>query len=93
MSTFFYDLPTTLARRTRYTHPSPSNPLRFVNGNGNAPGLFPEAFVYPPSEETKVPFTVYVVADLDSEAGLGLVKEVLESVVSASGFGGPRVGY
>lgn len=30
---------------------------------------------------TGVPFTVYVVADLDSEDGLALVREALESVV------------
>jgi hypothetical protein len=28
-----------------------------------------------------VPFTVYIVADLDSEAGFALVKEALDSLV------------
>jgi UDP-glucose:glycoprotein glucosyltransferase len=51
-------------------------------------------FIYPPRhpkldaegenelvEPPRVPFTVYVVADLDSEAGLALVKEALDSMV------------
>jgi UDP-glucose:glycoprotein glucosyltransferase len=37
---------------------------------------------------TRVPFTVYVVADLDSEAGLALVKEALDSLVRLLNFEG-----
>jgi UDP-glucose:glycoprotein glucosyltransferase len=53
-----------------------------------------ESFIYPRRRSTsdivaesesvvsnRVPFTVSVVADLDSEAGLGLVKEALDSLV------------
>lgn len=89
MATHFYDLPNTVLRRNKHTHPSLSNPLRFVN----APALFSragllaaESFIYPPLATAgdamgDVPFTTYIVADLDSDAGLALVKEALDSMV------------
>ncbi|KAF8164188.1 UDP-glucose:glycoprotein glucosyltransferase-domain-containing protein [Mycena galopus ATCC 62051] len=89
---YFYDLPTSSARRNRYIFPA-SGPgaggaeLRIVN----LPEVFgrtgfrvaPGTFVYPPETE-RIPLTMYVVADLDTEAGLGLVKEALSSIDDAS---------
>lgn len=93
MSNYFYDLPNTMVRRNKHTHPSPSNILRFIN----APALFSRAglldaksFVYPPIKTESpiadikgdVAFTMYIVADLDSDAGWALVKETLYSMVN-----------
>ncbi|KAJ7651981.1 glycosyltransferase family 24 protein [Mycena polygramma] len=82
ISTYFYDLPTSSPRRNRYIFPA-SGDVRIVN----VPDLFrrtrfqvtPSTFVYPVGAE-QVPLTVYVVADFDTEAGLGLLKEALISI-------------
>ena len=88
ISTHLYDLPTTSIRRNQHIYPKtgPSG-LKFVN----VPDFPPGAFIYPPpgqvaddGEASRVSFTILVVADLESEAGLALVKEALESVVSIS---------
>ncbi|KAJ7264047.1 glycosyltransferase family 24 protein [Mycena haematopus] len=82
MSTYFYDLPTSSARRNRYIFPA-SGDLRIVD----LPQLFkrtgfavaPAGFVYPPETE-RIPMTLYVVADFDTEGGLLLLKEALSSI-------------
>jgi len=95
ISTYFYDLPTTALRRNRHLHPSGA--LRFVDLPDlfSRVGIHShKSFIYPhrhsgsgadgESESvrtTHVPFTVYIVADLDSEAGFALVKEALDSLV------------
>lgn len=98
MSTFFYDLPTSNRRRNQHIYPSTSvGALKF----SYLPKLFsragllsPGAFVYPPrdsgssesGETHRTAFTIYVVADLNSETGLALVKEALDSMVSTALF-------
>ena len=96
VSTYFYDLLTTDIRRNRHIYPSGSaGALRIVNLPelfSRVGILSHRPFIYPRklephgaselAESTHVPFTVYVVADLDSEAGLALVKEALDSIVS-----------
>lgn len=89
ISTYFYDLPTTSLRRNQHIYPKTGpGGLKFFN----APDFLPEAFVYPPTDAgnvadiaaaSRVSFTILVVADLESETGLALVKEALDSVVSA----------
>ncbi|GLB42376.1 putative UDP-glucose:Glycoprotein Glucosyltransferase [Lyophyllum shimeji] len=84
MATFFYDQPTTALRRNQYIYPAatPGSP-RILN----LPEVFsrtnfkvaPSSFVYP-SESSIMPLSLYVVADLDSQAGLHLVKEALSSI-------------
>ncbi|KAJ6562664.1 glycosyltransferase family 24 protein [Mycena capillaripes] len=82
ISTYFYDLPTSSVRRNRYIFPA-SGDLRIFN----VPDLFrragfrvtPSTFIYPPETE-QIPLTVYVVADFDTEGGLGLLKEALTSI-------------
>ncbi|KAJ7785207.1 UDP-glucose:glycoprotein glucosyltransferase-domain-containing protein [Mycena maculata] len=82
ISTYFYDLPTSSLRRNPYIFP-PSGELKIVS----VPELFartgfraaPATFVYPPETE-QIPLTVYVVADFDTEGGLGLLKEALVSI-------------
>lgn len=88
ISTYFYDLPTTNVRRNQHIYPGTGpGGLKFFN----APDFLAGAFVYPPSrnaadaaEARRVSFTILVVADLESEAGLALVKEALDSAVSIS---------
>lgn len=96
LSTYFYDLPTTSIRRNRHIFPSGSA-LRIVNlpelssrvgihsyGAFNYPPRRPRLPVEDESETVEtahVHFTVYIVADLDSEEGLSLVKEALDSMV------------
>jgi UDP-glucose:glycoprotein glucosyltransferase len=96
LSTYFYDLPTTSIRRNRHIFPSGSA-LRIVNLpelfsrigiHSYGPFIYPFRRSRSPVEgesktvETaRVHFTVYVVADLDSEEGLALVKEALGSMV------------
>ncbi|KAF7307809.1 hypothetical protein MKEN_01141000 [Mycena kentingensis (nom. inval.)] len=86
LSTYFYDQPTTSLRRNRYIFPA-SGDVRVVN----VPDLFkrtgfrttPSTFVYPPGTE-QIPLTMYVVADFDSEDGLGLLREALLSIDTES---------
>ncbi|RDB27081.1 UDP-glucose:glycoprotein glucosyltransferase [Hypsizygus marmoreus] len=88
MSTYFYNLPTTSLRRNRYIYPeSTPGSLRIFN----LPQLFSRTgyrvsstgFIYP-SETPVIPLSLYVIADLDSETGLGLVKEALSSITPDS---------
>ncbi|KAJ7909648.1 glycosyltransferase family 24 protein [Mycena leptocephala] len=82
ISTYFYDLPTSSLRRNQYIFPPSGEPRIF-----NVPELFrrtgfrvtPASFIYPPETE-QIPLTVYVVADFDTEGGLGLLKEALLSI-------------
>ncbi|KAJ6626996.1 glycosyltransferase family 24 protein [Mycena sp. CBHHK59/15] len=82
IGTYFYDLPTSSLRRNRYIFPA-SGSLRVVS----LPELFarsgyrttPSTFIYPPETEL-IPLTLYVVADFDTDGGLGLVKEALLSI-------------
>ncbi|KAJ6586424.1 glycosyltransferase family 24 protein [Mycena vulgaris] len=82
IATYFYDLPTSSLRRNRYIFPA-SGDLRVVD----VPDLFrrtgfrvtPSTFVYP-AETPQIALTMYVVADFDTEAGLGLLKEALLSI-------------
>ncbi|KAJ3505081.1 hypothetical protein NLJ89_g7601 [Agrocybe chaxingu] len=86
MSNYFYDLPTTNKRRNRYIYPSPGG-LRIVN----LPEVFakssfrasPPTYLYPSGWES-VSESLYIIADLDSEAGLKLVKEALLSLTPES---------
>ena len=85
ISTYFYDLPTANVRRNQHIYPRTGpGGLKFFS----APDFLPGAFVYPPSRDAaeahRVSFTILVVADLESEAGLALVKEALDSAVSIS---------
>ncbi|KAJ7485860.1 glycosyltransferase family 24 protein [Mycena latifolia] len=84
--TYFYDLPTSSPRRNKYIFTAPAD-LRLVDltelfGRTGVRGA-PASFVYPPETE-QIPLTVYVVADFDTEAGLGLLKEALLSVDAES---------
>ncbi|TFK38220.1 UDP-glucose:Glyco protein glucosyltransferase-domain-containing protein [Crucibulum laeve] len=88
MENYFYNMPTTAKRRTRYIYPSTGGgSLRIMN----LPELFektglrlsPSSYIYPADTES-VPMSVYVVADLDSEVGLELVKEALGSITKDS---------
>ncbi|EKM57416.1 glycosyltransferase family 24 protein [Phanerochaete carnosa HHB-10118-sp] len=80
IATYFYDLPTTAARRNRYIYPSGKNSELVLN----VPELLAkasfssgqDAFVYPPGE-AQVSLTTLIIADLDSEEGLALAKEAL----------------
>ena len=96
VSTYFYDLPATDMRRNKYIHPAGA--LRIVNLPelfARIGGLSHGPFIYSGGDRrlgadgasesvslARVPFTIYIVADLDSETGLALVKEALESIVS-----------
>ncbi|KII87653.1 glycosyltransferase family 24 protein [Plicaturopsis crispa FD-325 SS-3] len=82
IDTYFYDLSTTATRRNRYIYPS-TGTLRVYN-------LFdlfsqakfdasPSRFVNPP-DSTQIPLSIYVVADLDSDEGVALMKEALQSM-------------
>ncbi|KAI0063832.1 hypothetical protein BV25DRAFT_1801498 [Artomyces pyxidatus] len=80
ISMYFYDLPTTLARRNRHiVPPSNGDGARVVNiGEVLQKADFrtsSSSFLYP--ESVKVPMTLYVIADLDSEDGLSMVQAAL----------------
>ncbi|KAH8113837.1 UDP-glucose:glycoprotein glucosyltransferase-domain-containing protein [Phellopilus nigrolimitatus] len=88
IDTYFYDLPETHLRRNRYIFPSAARP---GVGSGslrvfNLPEIFKKtvfapaagAYLYPDSEEMTL--TTFVVADLDSEGGIALMKEALLSL-------------
>ncbi|THH10819.1 hypothetical protein EW146_g8252 [Bondarzewia mesenterica] len=84
VSTYFYDLPTSQKSRNRHIFPS-------SNADGlvayNMPEVIektdfvvrPAGFVYPPNINL-VPFTIYVVADLDTEGGLSIMESALTYV-------------
>ncbi|EJC97612.1 uncharacterized protein FOMMEDRAFT_171561 [Fomitiporia mediterranea MF3/22] len=94
IDTYFYDLPSTDLRRNRYIFPSTSSkpgPLGSVSGLRivNVPEMFEKsgfapgsgAYLYPESEE--VLETTFIVADLDSEGGIALMREALRSLESS----------
>lgn len=87
MENYFYDLPTSYSRRNRHIIPAPvPGSLKLYN----LPEVFaktgywrsPATFVYPTVEQEPlpIPFTIYVVADLDSEGGKRLVAEALKTL-------------
>ncbi|KAF8812128.1 hypothetical protein BYT27DRAFT_7133469 [Phlegmacium glaucopus] len=86
METYFYDLPTTSKRRNRYTFPSDASSLSIVN----LPELFAKVrlrvssstYIYPESDST--PLSLFIIADLDSQGGLELIKEALTSLTPGS---------
>ncbi|KAL5522625.1 hypothetical protein ACEPAG_8642 [Sanghuangporus baumii] len=95
IDTYFYDLPSTNLRRNRYIFPS-SSPKSRIGGQTsnlrivNVPELFnrtgfaPRAGAYLYSESVDTVFTTFVVADLNSEAGITLMREALQSLKSDS---------
>ncbi|KAG6885729.1 hypothetical protein C0993_010556 [Termitomyces sp. T159_Od127] len=86
LGTYFYDQPTTGIRRNRYIYPTDAPESLKVF---NLPELFaktrfrvtPAIFVYP-AESPIIPLSLFVIADLDSQEGLKLVKEALLSIGS-----------
>ncbi|KAE9396725.1 glycosyltransferase family 24 protein [Gymnopus androsaceus JB14] len=82
ISTYFYDLPTTRRRRSKYVLPSKDN-LEIVSLpellSESGFGVTPASFVYP-AESELIPVTMYVVADLNAKGGLAFVKEALLSM-------------
>ncbi|KAL5480943.1 KRE5 [Sanghuangporus weigelae] len=95
IDTYFYDLPSTNLRRNRYIFPS-SLPKSRIGGQTsnlrivNVPEMFkktgfaPRAGAYLYSDSEDIIFTTFVVADLDSEAGITLMRETLQSLKSDS---------
>ncbi|KAI0696066.1 glycosyltransferase family 24 protein [Cytidiella melzeri] len=92
MSTYFYDLPSSSKRRNKYIFPSTTSgatgDLKIVNLMDLVEkSQFPfssGSFLHPP-ESQRLNATTLVIADLDSEDGLALVKEVLQSMDAGSG--------
>ncbi|KAK7462762.1 killer toxin resistant protein [Stygiomarasmius scandens] len=82
ISTYFYDLPTSVQRRNKYIIPTQAELQIF-----NLPEIFartrfrdhPSAYLYP-SETEVIPLTIYVVTDLNKKDGLELVKDALLSI-------------
>ncbi|GJE88514.1 Thioredoxin-like domain-containing protein [Phanerochaete sordida] len=85
---YFYDLPSTAARRNRYIYPSDkTGELRIVNlpellASAKSPSGS-NAYVYPPGD-AQLSFTTVVIADLDSEDGRAFANEVLSSMSEGS---------
>ncbi|KAK2461156.1 hypothetical protein APHAL10511_006683 [Amanita phalloides] len=93
MNNWFYDQPGVSKRRNAYIVPSsPSGPGENNDGGGNPlrivslPEVFEKigyewkgSFVYPPGDGS-TPLSMFVIADLDSDAGRTLVKEALASL-------------
>ncbi|TCD67335.1 hypothetical protein EIP91_000256 [Steccherinum ochraceum] len=97
MSTYFYDLPSSLKRRNKHIFPSKKTgslkilSLPDLNARFGLP-LSEGAFVYPKAadredeeseKEADIPISTYVIADLDSQGGKKLVREALESLASS----------
>ncbi|KAI5117547.1 hypothetical protein M0805_004373 [Coniferiporia weirii] len=92
IETYFYDRPEAYLRRNRYIFPSSTKPgLGSASGPGdlrvvNLPEVFektrfaPTSGAYLYSYLAGVPLTTFVVADLDSEGGIALMKEALSSL-------------
>ncbi|KAG8216803.1 glycosyltransferase family 24 protein [Butyriboletus roseoflavus] len=90
MSTFFYDLPSTLPRRNPYIFvDSPSGRGHALDGSGlqmfSLPEVFSKAGFQPtdssfvvPSQSDDLAVSAYVIADFDSHEGLELAKESLK---------------
>ncbi|KAF9239780.1 glycosyltransferase family 24 protein [Melanogaster broomeanus] len=97
MSTFFYDLPSTLSRRNPYifVKSGPPSSGHLQDGAGlqifNLPELFSKtgfkqqdgSFVVPSTDA--LPITMYVIADFDSPEGHELAKEALRFVTDSVG--------
>ncbi|KAF8155695.1 UDP-glucose:glycoprotein glucosyltransferase-domain-containing protein [Crassisporium funariophilum] len=89
MGTYFYDLPTTSKRRNRYIFPSNVAGLRIVNlhelfdKTGFRHSLSAASYIYP-EDSNSVPHSLFIIADLDSEAGVNLIKEALLSIIPGS---------
>ncbi|KAF7345254.1 hypothetical protein MSAN_01902000 [Mycena sanguinolenta] len=87
ISTYFYDLPTSSARRNQYIFPA-SGDLRIVD----LPQLFKRTKFRVArgerdthiAETEQIPMTLYVVADFDTEGGVLLLKEALSSIDAGS---------
>ncbi|KAF8268079.1 UDP-glucose:Glycoprotein glucosyltransferase-domain-containing protein [Lactarius quietus] len=75
----FYDLPTTTKRRNRHVVPQGNGGVHIINlpDLHKQAGLYvsPATFIYPASEQ--VPLSIYVVADLDTEDGMGFLRDAL----------------
>ncbi|KAF9077351.1 glycosyltransferase family 24 protein [Rhodocollybia butyracea] len=82
VSNYFFDLPTTARRRSRYVVP-PKDGLDIVSlpelVSGSGFSVSPASFIYPAESEI-IPITMFIVADLDSKEGLSFVKEALASM-------------
>ncbi|KAL1746758.1 glycosyltransferase family 24 protein [Schizophyllum fasciatum] len=86
MDTYFYDLPGAQKRRNSYIYQSPDDVVIKALPELLAKAQLspaPSSFIYPP-DAGFLPMTTYVVADLDSQAGLELVKEALLSLDETS---------
>ncbi|OCH94043.1 glycosyltransferase family 24 protein [Obba rivulosa] len=88
ISTYFYDLPTTIKRRNQYVYPSSkSGSLRIVDmQEAIARASFPSqhgSYIYPVDSE-KTPLTTFVVGDFNAEDGLLLLKEALDAMTPDS---------
>lgn len=96
LSTFFYDLPSTVTRRNPYisVHFKPGhNPdsrgleifdlMEMFSSTGFAPGE--GAFVLPANGcDGVVPMTMYIIADLDTPQGINLVTEALAFIANTA---------
>ncbi|KAI9511020.1 UDP-glucose:glycoprotein glucosyltransferase-domain-containing protein [Russula earlei] len=76
----FYDLPTTMKRRNRHIVPVGSSsgvPMTSLPNVHRRAGLhaFPSLFIYPVSGQ--VPLSIYIIADLDAEDGLNILRAAL----------------
>ncbi|KJA25590.1 glycosyltransferase family 24 protein [Hypholoma sublateritium FD-334 SS-4] len=89
MANWFYDLPTTNLRRNSYIYPSSTGGnLRIFN----LPDVFgktrfrasPATYLYSSAEFEAISESLYIVADLDSEAGRSLIKEAITSLTAES---------
>ncbi|TDL22772.1 hypothetical protein BD410DRAFT_769716 [Rickenella mellea] len=88
MDTYFYDLPETTKKRSPYIfQTTETGDLRIHN----LPDLFHRMGVQPtsgqfiyPTESDQHTLTTYVVADLDSEAGIALMREAVDSLENGS---------
>ncbi|KAF8888622.1 UDP-glucose:glycoprotein glucosyltransferase-domain-containing protein [Infundibulicybe gibba] len=86
-TTFFYDQPTSSKRRNRFVYPSSAADLRLFN----LPDVFARigfwsqfnSFLYP-GDSVVTPISIYLVADLNSDAGIAFVREALQSMDSQS---------
>ncbi|PPQ69221.1 hypothetical protein CVT24_000018 [Panaeolus cyanescens] len=85
MSNYFYDLPTTSKRRNKYIFPTGSTAA--VNRIANIPEIFNQlkmessswTYVYP-TKKNAISQSLLIIADLDSDHGLSLIKNALLSL-------------
>jgi UDP-glucose:glycoprotein glucosyltransferase len=94
ISTYFYDLPTTSLRRNAVIVPENEFEVKTFNladlFNDDA-FVLNQDFLYPPDESAHTPLTVWVIGDLDSEDGIGLVRNAVEHLMTDSASS--RVGF